>query len=71
MGFKSTNIAATTAAVANRLVASANMKVGDYTIANASPVWPATGIAILCLHRFGLGLWPAIAAGAAAWGGLP
>jgi len=34
-----TNIAATTAAVANRIVASADMKVGAYTIANASPAW--------------------------------
>lgn len=34
-----TNISATTAAVTNRIVASANMKVGAYTIANASPVW--------------------------------
>lgn len=34
-----TNTAATTAAVTNRFVASANMKVGTYTIANASPVW--------------------------------
>jgi hypothetical protein len=34
-----TNIAATTAAVANRFVASTNMKVGAYTVANASPVW--------------------------------
>jgi hypothetical protein len=34
-----TNTAATTAAVANRFVASANMKVGAYTVANASPAW--------------------------------
>lgn len=34
-----TNTAATTAAVATRFVTSANMKVGAYTIANASPVW--------------------------------
>jgi hypothetical protein len=39
MGHAFTNISATTAAVANRIVTSANMKVGDYTIANASPVW--------------------------------
>lgn len=39
MGLTYTNTAATTAAVANRFVASANMKVGTYTIANASPVW--------------------------------
>jgi len=38
-GYSYTNIAATTAAVTNRIVASANMKVGAYTIANASPVW--------------------------------
>src|SRR5438876_565958 len=34
-----TNTAATTAAVTNRFVTTANMKVGTYTIANASPVW--------------------------------
>jgi hypothetical protein len=34
-----TNIAATTAAVANRFVTTTNMVVGTYTIANASPVW--------------------------------
>jgi hypothetical protein len=39
MGFPFTNIAATTAAVDNRFVASANMKVGDYTLANTTPVW--------------------------------
>ena len=39
MGLTLTNTAATTAAVANRFVASASMKVGTYTIANASPVW--------------------------------
>jgi hypothetical protein len=39
MGNTFTNIAATTAAVANRFVASTNMKVGTYTVANASPVW--------------------------------
>ena len=34
------NTAATTAAVTNRIVASANMKVGTYTIANSGvPVW--------------------------------
>src|SRR5690349_8473363 len=45
--YKSTNIAATTAAVTNRIVASANMKVGAYTVANASPVW-AGGAFITC-----------------------
>src|SRR5690349_19886580 len=39
MGYTFSNTAATTAAVANRFVASANMKVGAYTVANASPVW--------------------------------
>lgn len=39
MGYGYTGIAATTAAVANRFVTIASMKVGDYTIANASPVW--------------------------------
>ena len=46
---KSTNIAATTAAVTNRIVTSANMKVGTYTIANASPVW-AGGAKITVTH---------------------
>ena len=32
-------LSASTAAVANRYVTSTNMKVGAYTIANASPVW--------------------------------
>jgi hypothetical protein len=39
MGYGYTNISATTAAVTNRFVTSTNMKVGAYTIANASPVW--------------------------------
>jgi hypothetical protein len=39
MGHTWTNTAATTAAVTNRFVVSVNMKVGAYTIANASPVW--------------------------------
>ena len=39
MGLTYTNTAATTAAVANRFVTSTNMKVGAYTVANASPVW--------------------------------
>ena len=47
--YKSTNIAATTAAVADRIVTSANMKVGAYTIANASPVW-AGGALITVTH---------------------
>lgn len=43
------NIAATTAAVTNRFVASANMKVGSYTVANASPVW-AGGCLVTVTH---------------------
>ena len=39
MGLTFTNTAATTAAVTNRFVTSTNMKVGAYTVANASPVW--------------------------------
>jgi hypothetical protein len=46
---KATNIAATTAAVTNRFVASANMKVGTYTVANASPVW-AGGCFVTVTH---------------------
>ena len=34
-----TNIAASTAAVTNRFVASTNMIVGAYAVANASPAW--------------------------------
>ena len=49
MGYTFTNTAATTAAVANRIVTSANMKVGTYTIANASPVW-AGGAFITVTH---------------------
>jgi len=44
MGYRLTNTAATTAAVANRIVTSANMKVADYTIANASPVWSGAAL---------------------------
>lgn len=39
MGYTFTNTAATTAAVTNRFVTSVAMKVGSYTVANASPVW--------------------------------
>jgi hypothetical protein len=39
MSFRATNIAATTAAVTNRLVTTVDMKVGTYTLANASAVW--------------------------------
>lgn len=49
MGLLYTNTAATTAAVTNRIVTSANMKVGTYTIANASPVW-AGGALITVTH---------------------
>lgn len=38
-GTTSTSISASTAAVTNRFVASTNMKVGAYTVANASPAW--------------------------------
>jgi hypothetical protein len=49
MGLTFSNTAATTAAVANRIVTIANMKVGTYTIANASPVW-AGGALITITH---------------------
>jgi hypothetical protein len=39
MGYGYSNLAATTAAVTNRFVTSTNMKVGAYTVANASPAW--------------------------------
>ena len=48
-GLKSTNIAATTAAVANRFVTTANMSLTPYTIANASPVW-AGGCNVTITH---------------------
>jgi hypothetical protein len=44
-----TNISASTAAVANRIVASANMKVGTYTVANASAAW-AAGFLVTVTH---------------------
>lgn len=48
MGLSFSNTAATTAAVTNRIVASANMKVGAYTVANGGvPVW-AGGAFITC-----------------------
>ena len=41
---------------------------GSLTLASlhpsASPVWPASGLALACLLLWGNGLWPAIAAGA-------
>ena len=37
MGYPYTHLAGPTSAVANRYVASANMKVGSYTLANATP----------------------------------
>jgi hypothetical protein len=49
MGLKASNTAATTAAVANRFVTTVNMKVGAYTIANASPVW-AGGCLVTVTH---------------------
>jgi hypothetical protein len=39
MAYSFTNTAATTAAVNNRFVTTANMSLTPYTIANASPVW--------------------------------
>lgn len=41
MGWQYTPITASTASVTNRLVTSTNMKVGAYTVANASAVWAA------------------------------
>jgi hypothetical protein len=49
MGYAYTPIAATTAAVANRIVTTTNMIVGAYSIANASPVW-AGGALITVTH---------------------
>jgi len=39
MGLTFTNTAATTAAVTNRYVTTADMKVGAYTLANTTPAW--------------------------------
>lgn len=44
-----TNIAAATSAVANRFVTSTNMKVGAYTVANASATWSA-GFLVTVTH---------------------
>jgi hypothetical protein len=52
--FTLTNTAATTAAVANRIVTSTNMIVGAYTIANASPVWSG-GALITITHTTATG----------------
>ncbi len=41
MAYRRTNLAAATAAVTNRFVTSTNMKVGAYTVANASASWAA------------------------------
>ena len=49
MGLAFTNTAATTVAVTNRFVTSTNMKVGAYTVANASPVW-AGGCLVTVTH---------------------
>ncbi len=48
--YKSTNIAATTATVANRIVAVANMKVGTYTIANGGVAVWAGGFKLTLTH---------------------
>jgi hypothetical protein len=48
------NLAATTAAVTNRIVTSTNMVVGTYTIANASPVWSG-GALITLTHTTATG----------------
>ena len=48
-GYKFVNIAATTAAVTNRFVASTNMSLTTYTIANAAPVW-AGGCNVTVTH---------------------
>ena len=45
-----TNISAATAAVANRIVASANMKVGAYTIANGGVATWAGGFLVTLTH---------------------
>lgn len=49
MGLKPSNTAATTAAVTNRFVASTDMSLTTYTIANASPVW-AGGCLVTVTH---------------------
>lgn len=55
--YKSTNIAATTAAVTNRLVASANMKVGTYTLANGGvAVWQGGFLATVTHTEVGGGV---------------
>ncbi len=48
-GLKSTNIAATTAAVNNRFVTTANMSLTPYTLANTTPVW-AGGCLVTIAH---------------------
>jgi hypothetical protein len=56
MGFTFTNTAATTAAVTNRYVVSANMKVGVYTLANTTPVWAGAGLVTVTHTEVGGGV---------------
>ena len=56
MGYTFTNTAATTAAVANRYVTSANMKVGAYTLANTTPVWSGAGLVTVTHTEVGGGV---------------
>ncbi|HUB33130.1 MAG TPA: MASE1 domain-containing protein [Bryobacteraceae bacterium] len=59
-----------TAKYAARLVTTAALyavagRIGlaiPFTASNVSPIWPASGVALACLLRFGLDCWPAIAA---------
>ena len=56
MGLTYSNTAATTAAVTNRYVASANMKVGAYTLANTTPVWGGAGLVTVTHTEVGGGV---------------
>jgi len=50
MSFTRTNISATTAANANRLVTSANMKVGAYTVVNSGVAVHGAGFRVTVTH---------------------
>jgi hypothetical protein len=53
MGYPFTPIAATTAAVANRIVISTDMVVGAFAVANASPAW--RGAALITVTHTAVG----------------
>ena len=56
MAYTYTLTAATTAAVTNRYVTTANMKVGAYTLANTTPAWAGAGLVTVTHTEVGGGV---------------